>query len=82
MQLRWRNSFEPIPVETIRRRNQNYPNAENIAQLDLPVVKFFVGLLEHSFYSNKAYSTKRSIPIPLLHEDEAKYSRGVRTAQL
>jgi hypothetical protein len=33
--------------------NQNCPNAENIAQLDSPVVKFSMTLPEHSFHADK-----------------------------
>ena len=53
-------------------------NTENIAQLDPLVVKFSVGLSEHSFHAHELDSTKKYVPIPLLNEDKAKYACGVR----
>jgi hypothetical protein len=49
---------------------------------DWPVVKVSVGPPEHSFHAHKPDSTEQSVPIPLLNEDEVKYSRRVRTAQI
>ena len=53
---------------------------EFFPQLESPVVKFSVGLSEHSFHAQKLDSTKKSVPIPLLNQDKAKYSCGVRPA--
>jgi hypothetical protein len=40
----------------------------------------FLWVSEHSFHAHKLDSTEKFVPIPLLNEDKAKYSRGVRPA--
>jgi hypothetical protein len=42
------------------------------------VVKFSVGLSEYTFHVHELDSTEKFITIPLLNEDKAKYSCGVR----
>jgi hypothetical protein len=58
--------------------SQNCPNTENFTQLEVPVIKFSMGLSEYSFQAHELDSTEKFVPIPPLNEDKAKYSRGVR----
>jgi hypothetical protein len=44
--------------------------------------KCSVGLSEYSFHAHKLDSTEKFVPIPLLNEEKAKYSCGVRPACL
>ena len=44
------------------------------------MVEFSVGLSEYSFHSHELDSTEKFVPIPLLNEDTANYSRGVGPA--
>jgi hypothetical protein len=52
----------------------NCPNAE-ITQLSSPGVNLFLNPREHSFYAYEPYSAETLVPIPLLKEEELKYSR-------
>jgi hypothetical protein len=56
-------------------RKQNTPKYRNIAQLGSPVVNFCVRRPEDSLKAHEHDSTKKSIPIPLLNEQEAKYTQ-------
>jgi hypothetical protein len=47
---------------------------ENFTQLELPGVKFSLGLSEHLFHAQKLDSTEKFVPIPLPNDDKAKYS--------
>jgi hypothetical protein len=44
------------------------------------VVKFSVGLSEHSFHAHEPDSTEKFVPIPVLNKGKAKYCCGVRPA--
>jgi hypothetical protein len=44
------------------------PNAKNITPVELPVVKFSVGLPEQSFYAVEPDSDPKFVPIPLLNK--------------
>jgi hypothetical protein len=40
--------------------------------------QFFLSPPEHSFHAYELYSTRKSVPIPLLNEDKPKYSGGFK----
>jgi hypothetical protein len=58
------------------------PKYGNFTQLESPAVKFSVGPSENSFHAHELDSTEKFVLIPFLNKDKAKYSYGVRTAQI
>jgi hypothetical protein len=43
--------------------SQNCPNTENFTQLEVPEVKFSMGLSEYSFLAHELDSTEKFVPI-------------------
>jgi hypothetical protein len=54
-------------------RKQNTPKYGNIAQLGSPVVNFCARHAEDSFHVHEHNHTRKSVLIPLLNAQEAKY---------
>jgi hypothetical protein len=83
-ELDYTEKFVPIPFLNEAKQNtlveSELPKYRNFTQLELPVVKFSVGLSEYLFHAHELDSTEKSVTIPLLYEDKAKYSCGVRPA--
>jgi hypothetical protein len=56
------------------------PDEKNITPVEPPVVKFSMVLPEHSFHAKEHNSNEKSVPIPLLNVEKAKYACEVRPA--
>jgi hypothetical protein len=61
-------TFVPIPLLNENNTKSScvesdlHARTQNFTQLELPVVKFSVGLSEHSFYAHKLDSTQKFVP--------------------
>jgi hypothetical protein len=76
-----------VPIPLLNQDKAKYscgvrpacPNTENITPLEPQGVKFSMALPEHSFHVKEPNSNEKSVPIPLLNEEKAKWACGVRT---